>query len=155
MVNSSQLIYGGSMMILLNPTGQTSAGVQPAAFSTSAKLTVNLTDREVSSKDSGDWSEYLMSKFNWTASSDSLANLSGVTGTTLSLKEVYTAYVAKCAIYMAFASVCGTSPSWAICSSKVKFTGCAFINSMSVNADDNAQATYTIGLRGTGTLSIA
>jgi predicted secreted protein len=154
-VNTNQIVYGGDMMIFLNPTGTTSTGVQPAAFSTGAKLTVNLGTREISSKDSGDWSEFAGGKFDWDASSEHLMNLSGVTGTTLSTKEVYASFVAKSPVYLALASKTGTSPTWTISSTKVKLSGQALITSMDFNASNGETATYSISLKGTGVLSIA
>lgn len=150
--NNSNLIYGGDVMIFV---GTTSSGVQPCAFSTAAKLTVNLSTREVSSKDSDDWSEFLGSKFDWSLSTDTLMNLSGVTGTTMSTKELYTQFVLKVPVYIAFASKTGTSPSWTVATNKVKFTGQAIITSMDMDASNGNQGTVSISLKGTGILSVA
>ena len=154
MVNSTMVQYGGSMMVFLNPTGQTAAGALPAAFSTNAKITIALTDREISSKDSGDWSEFLGNKFNWNVTTDALLSLSGVTGSTLSTKKVYTAFVTKTPVYVAFSVTAGSTPSWTVAAGKLKFTGCALINSMDITAADNTEAVYTFGAKGTGALSI-
>jgi predicted secreted protein len=154
MVNSTQVVYGGSMMIFINPTGTTAAGALGAAFSTNAKITISLSDREISSKDSGDWSEFLGNKFSWTVTTDALLSLSGVTGSTLSTKKVFTAFVSKTPVYVAFSVTAGTSPSWTIATNKLKFTGTALINSMDLTAADNAEAVYTFAAKGTGALSI-
>jgi predicted secreted protein len=153
--NTSQIQYGGSIMLFYNPTGTTSNGAFPAAFSNSAKLTVNLGTREISSKDSGDWKEFAGSKFEWDASSENLMSLSGVTGTTLSMKQIYTAFVAKVPIFLAMATTTGTTPSWTMKSSNINLSGEAIITSMDLNASDNESATYSISLKGTGTLSIS
>ncbi len=151
--NQKFLVYGGDYMIFINPSGSTN--LQPCAFSTTAKLTVTLSTRDVSSKDSGDWNEYLGSKFDWDLTSDNLMNLSGVTGTTLSTKEVFQYFIAKQPVYIAFASKTGTSPSWTVSGSALKFTGQALITSMDMNAADKANGTYTIAMKGNGVLSIA
>ena len=154
MVNSNQLVYGGAVMIFVNPTGTTSTGALPSAFSTSAKLTINLSDREISSKDSGDWQEFAGNKFSWTMSTDALMSLSGVTGNTLSTKKVYNAFISKVPVYMSFASATGTAPSWTQATGKVKFSGQALITSMDFNAGDNTEGTYTFTSKGNGALAI-
>lgn len=153
-VNSTYLQYGGDLMIFLAPTS--GGTLQPAAFATSAKLTINLSVREVTSKDSGDWTDNLGGKFAWTMSSDHLLNFSS-TGTTLSTDEIYAYFLAKIPVSVAFASKSGTSPSWTVGSGtgKKKFTGQALITSMDVTAANNESATYTINLEGTGALAIA
>ena len=153
--NSNQIVYGGEIMIFLNPTGTTSNGSYPAAFSTSAKLTVNLGTREISSKDSGDWKEFAGAKFEWDANSEHLMSLAGLTGNTLSTKQVYTAFLTKTPIFLAMASTTGTSPSWTMASSKINLSGAALITSMDLNVSDNDNATYSISLKGSGTLSIS
>lgn len=156
MVNSPSIQSGGSMMIFLNNTGTTAAGAKPAAFSTNAKLTITLSDREISSKDSGDWSEFLGNKFSWIVTSDALMSISGITGNTLSTKQVYTAFTAKTPVYVAFSTVAGTSPSWTIAATgnRLKFTGIALITNMDLTATDNAEAVYIFSAKGTGTLSV-
>jgi predicted secreted protein len=154
-VNQSQIQYGGEMMIFVNPTGTTSNGSFPVAFATSAKLTVNLSTREISSKDSADWKEFAGGKFDWTASSEHLMSYTGLTGSTLSLKTVYTAFVAKSPIFIALATTTGTTPSWTMANSKINLSGQAMITAMDFNAPDNENGTYSISLQGTGTLSIS
>jgi predicted secreted protein len=154
MPNVSQVVFGGDAMIFINPTGSTANGAQPAALSTNAKLTTSLGTRQISSKDSvGDFNEYLGTTFDWTMSSDNLMNLSGVTGTTLSTKEVFTAYVAKKLVYVAFSVKTGTSPSWT--PTQIKMTGQGLIVGMDFNAPLTDSATYTISIKGSGVLAIS
>jgi predicted secreted protein len=154
MVNANQIVYGGTAMIFIS-TGTTNANLQPAAFSTAAKLTVNLGTREISSKDSADWSEFSGTKFDWDMSTDTLMNLSGVTGSTLSTKEIYAKFVAKQTVYVSFASATGTAPSWTKNTDAVNFTGQAIITNMSFDAPNYESATASIALKGTGVLAIA
>jgi predicted secreted protein len=134
-----------------------STGMKPLAFSTSAKLTVALDTREVSSKDSADWKEFLGAKFEWTVTSDSLYALSGDTnmnsGTTAA-DTLFALMVAKNQVSISFASKSGTSPVWTVNSSKARFTGSAIITNFDLTADDNASATYSITLKGSSTLSL-
>ena len=147
MVNSGQIVYGGTAMIFIDD--------EPAAFSTNASLTVNLGTREHSSKDSGNWSDFSGTKFDWNMTTDTLMNLTGVTGTTLSTYEIYTKFVAKSAVDVVFASATGTSPSWTSDSTNVNFTGEAIITSMSFNAPNYEDGSATISMKGTGELVAA
>lgn len=150
MPNENYLTYGGDLMIFINPSGGTK---QPIAFSTSAKLSVSMKSRDISSKDSGDWTAKAAGKFDWNASTDALANFQS-TGTTYSVEDLYGYMVAKCQVSMAFGVKCGTSPSWALCSSAKYFSGNAFITAMDLNAGDGETATYSVSFEGNGTLSI-
>lgn len=149
--NNANLVYGGDVMVFLS-TGST---LQPAAFSTNATLTINLSEREISSKDSGDWTEVQGGKFDWSMTTDALMNLAGVTGTTMSTKEVYQYFLGKVAVNVAFASKTGTSPSWTADATKINFTGKALITSMTLNASNSETGTYSISFKGTGALAIA
>lgn len=146
--DNSYIQYGGSMMIFLED--------EPMSFSTSAKLTVSLGTREISSKDSADWVSKSGTKFSWNMSSESLMNF-GTTGNTHSLDVLYTYMLAKTPVEVAFASSTGTSPSWTIDSGagKKKFTGLAIITSLDMNASDLESGSYSITLEGTDALTMA
>lgn len=150
MANNQFLSYGGDLMLFAH----SGASVQPLAFSTSSKLTVNLATREISSRDSGNWKESAAGKLDWSVSSDSLLSFSA-TGTTQSFEELYNYQINRCPVNIAFAHKTGTSPSWTVDSSKKKFTGCGFITSLDVNSQDNDNATYSVNIIGSGPLSIA
>ena len=145
MVNSNQIVYGGTAMIFID--------AEPAAFSTNASLTVNLGTREHSSKDSGDWSDFAGTRFDWEMSTDTLLNLTGVTGTTSSTLEIYTKFIAKSAVTVIFGTATGSSPSWTASTTALSFTGEAIITSMSFNAPNLEDGSATISLKGTGALT--
>lgn len=147
MANNDKLVYGGDLMIFLGENET------PAAFSTNATLTLNLSEREISSKDSGDYTEVVGGKFDWSMTTDALMNLTGITGT-LSTKEVLQYFLAKVPVEIIFGSKSGTTPSWTVDTSKVYFTGTALITSMSFNASNGETATYSVNFKGTGALSI-
>lgn len=148
MVNNDKLIYGGDLMLFM----ATGATVMPLAFSTSAKLSISMDTREISSKDStGDFKNYAAGKFGWSVSTDGLVNYTS-TGNTNSVNELYTMMINKQLVSIAFASKTGTSPSWTVDTSKTRYTGQALITSIDLNAGDNDNATYSINLQGTGAL---
>jgi len=151
MPNTNFLSYGGDLMLFTH----SGATVQALAFSTSAKLSISMKTREVTSKDStGDFAEKLPGKFDWNVSSDQLLNFSS-TGTTNSMDEVYNYFINKKLMNISFASKTGTSPSWTVDSGKKKFTGTAYITALDINAPDNDQATYSIQMEGTGVLTLS
>jgi predicted secreted protein len=152
MDNKEFLVYGGDMMLFVIPTSGTTK--QAIAFSTSAKLSVSSKARDVSSKDSGDWTAKEYGKFDWNMSTDQLANFVS-TGTTMSCDDLYQIYVSKQKVSVAFASKTGTSPSWTVDATKKSFTGTALITSFDLNAQDGETATYTISLDGDGPLVLA
>ena len=150
MSQTSALVYGGDLMLFAN----SGTSVQPLAFSTSAKLSVSMKTRDVSSKDSGDFLEKAAGKFEWSVSSDQLLNWS-TTGTTQSADEVYNYFICKKLMNVQFGSKTGTSPSYTVSGTAKKFTGCAYITSYDINSGDGETATYSINLEGTGALSIS
>lgn len=148
--NSEYVTYGGNMLIFAY-TGSTK---QPIALSTSAKLSISNKVREISSKDSGDWTSKEYGKFDWNMSSDALMNFQS-TGSTLSVDDLYTYMINKTKINVAFASKTGTSPNYTVDTSKKNFTGVALITSLDLIAGDGETATYSITLDGDGTLLLA
>ena len=151
MASIDKIVYGGSLMLFVAPTGST---VQPIAFSTSAKLAVSLKTREITSKDSGNWTEKAAGKMDWNVSSDALVNYVS-TGNTSSTDELFTALTNRTAIPISFAVATGSSPSWTVDSTKKKFTGTAIITSLDITGGDGDNATYSVSLEGTGVLTMA
>jgi predicted secreted protein len=151
MSQQSSLVYGGDMMLFL-ASGLTGT-VLPIAFSTSAKLDIILKTHETSSKDSGAAEEKQPNKYGWNVSSDALFAYSN-TGSTQTFAHLFSIFTARCPIKMAFAVKCGTSPSWSACASD-NFGGNIYLTSLSINAADNANVTYSMAGEGTGTLSFA
>lgn len=148
MVNNEYLVYGGDLMLFAS----SGATVAPLAFSQSAKLSISMDTREISSKDStGDFKDYASGKFGWTVSSDALVNFAA-TGTTNSVDDLYTMMINKTLVNIAFGQKTGTSPSWTVNTNKKRYTGQAYITSIDLNASDNDNATYSINLQGTGAL---
>jgi predicted secreted protein len=148
-VNQEYLSYGGDLMVFVG-SGQTKS---PIAFSTSAKLSVSMKTRDISSKDSGDWTEKAAGKFDWNASTDALTSFSA-TGTTHSVEDLYGCMIAKCPINLAFGKRCGTTPSWGLNTSSKYFSGSALITSMDLTASDQETSTYSVTFEGNGILSI-
>lgn len=149
MPSTNLISYGGDLMLFAH-TGST---VQPMAFSTSAKLSISNKLRDISSKDSGDWTERATGRFDWNVSADGLIAYAA-TGTTQSIDDLYGYMVAKLPINIVFAGKTGTSPSWTVNTTTKKFKGSAYIESIDLNSPDGETATYSISLQGTGALTM-
>ena len=78
-------------------------------------------------------------------------------GTTNTYSELFTAMSTRTPIDVVFATAAGTAPSWTISAvvGKTKFTGTGFITSLSMNAPDGDNATYSVSIEGTGALVMA
>ncbi len=148
--NNDKLVYGGDLMLFVG-TGTTK---NPLAFSQSAKLSVSMKTREISSKDSGQWTEKASGKYDWNCSTDGLLSFD-VTGATSSIDMVYELFLAGEDVSIVFASKTGTTPLWTVDSTKKSFTGTALITSLDINSGDGDNATYSISLEGTGQLTLS
>jgi len=128
----------------------------PIAFSTNAKLSIKLNTREISSKDSGYWTEKKAGRLDWNAGSDALYTevLTG-TATTTSVDELYALMIARTPITMVFGAATGTAGAQTNDATKKKYTGTALITSLDINAPDGETTTYTIALEGTAALVCA
>lgn len=149
--DNKKILYGGDLMIFIG----TGATTEPFAFSTSAKLDISLKTLEISSKDSGYWTSIAAGKFTWNISTDGLMSYTLTSGNTNSVDELWTMMLTRTVVNVVFAAKTGTSPSWTIDSSKKKFSGTALITSLSLNANDNEMATYSITLEGSEELTMA
>jgi len=110
-METTKLAYGGDMMLFVGG----STDKLPIAFSTSAKMEVKLSTRDISSKDSGYWKEKLGGRLEWSASTDALYTEALVTSTGISsYDELYTLMIARTPINLVFAATSGTAPIWTV-----------------------------------------
>ena len=147
--NTSALVYGGDFMLFL--ASSTGATQVPIAFSTSAKLTINMKTREASSKDSGNWVDKLPGKLDWNVSTDALYSDGTLTGSS-GYQTLYGYMVARSGMTMAFAQKSGTTQQWALDGSKNYFHGTVYITSLDVSSPDGEQVTFTMSAEGSGEL---
>jgi predicted secreted protein len=153
-LDTSKIQYGGDLMLFTTLSGTTA---QPIAFSSAAKLDVTMKTRDIGSKDSGYWDEKAAGKLSWNMSTDALMADSNLGDITAVYSELYTSMIARLPITVAFATATGTAPAWTISAvaGKKKFSGLAYITSLSLNAPDGDNASYSISLEGTGALTMA
>ena len=137
--------YGGDIMIFVASA--------PIAFSTNAKLSVSTKTRDISNKDSSNWTEKKSGRFDWNCSSDAFNNYA-TSGTTQSVDDLYLLFSGGSAVAITFASKSGTSPSWTANTGIKYFSGNAIITSFEINSPDAETPTYTISMEGTGALNL-
>jgi predicted secreted protein len=155
--DNGPLSYGGDLGIFVIPTTGTTKLF--LAYSTNAKLTISNKSRDVSSKDSGLFTNKEYGRYDWTMSSDQLFALtatgSTLTGNTTSADAIFGFMLAQQKVYVAFASKSGVSPSWTINAAKKSFTGTALITKFDLTSKDGDTPTFTIDLEGDGQLTFA
>lgn len=145
----NKIVYGGSMMLFVT-SGSTK---YPIGFSTSAKLDLTMDVRDISSKDSGYWKEKAAGKWDWNASTEGLMAYS-LTATTLDVQDLYNFMLERTLVTVTFGIASGSTPSWQLDTGSKYFQGTAYITSLSLNAPDGDNATYSISLDGSGSLTI-
>ncbi|MGI6338906.1 MAG: hypothetical protein ACOXZV_05940 [Bacteroidales bacterium] len=148
MINGNAIPYAGSVMFFI----QSGATKYPAAFSTDAKLSVSTKVREVTSKDSGQWTDRCSGRFDFNGSTSGLLNFSP-TGSTYGVEDIYACFLAGNPVSFSFGVACGTSPSWQLNTGKKYFYGQVIIENMEISAglDDGS---YSANFLGTGALCI-
>ncbi len=146
---NSKIVYGGSMMIFIT----SGATTNPVAFSTSAKLDLTMDIREISSKDSGIWKEKAGGKWDWKADTEGLMAFS-LSATTWDVEDLFAIMIERNPVSVTFGIASGTTPGWELNTGEKYFSGSAIITSLSMNAPDNDNATYSISLEGASALTI-
>lgn len=93
---------------------------------------------------------------SWSASSDALM-CDALTGNSNTYADLFTAMTGRTPVDIVFATVAGTAPEYTVSAvvGKTKFSGTGFITSLSMNAPDGDNATYSISFEGTGALVMA
>ena len=148
-VENDKIVYGGNLMLFLGETTKL-----PVAFSTDAKLDIQLQTREISSKDSGKWEESAGNKLSWTSSTDALYAEDLTSVGVNAVEELYALMIERKPVDFAFGVTTGTAPEWTMDATKKNFTGKVIITGLSLNAPDGDSATYSLSLKGTGALTM-
>ena len=79
---------------------------------------------------------------------------SNIVSTSNTYSDLYTAMLTRVPLTLVFATATGTSPDFtaSAVAGKTKFTGSGFITSLSMNAPDGDNASYSVSFEGTGAL---
>lgn len=138
-------IEGKDLMIFYGTTTK-----KACALANELKLTINHATKEISSKDSGIWTDLAKGKLKWTASSGGLV---AYDANAQSYEFLYDAMILREPVTLTFAIASGSAGAWTVDSTKDTYIGQAFIESLDLNAPDADNASYTISLSGTGALT--
>jgi TP901-1 family phage major tail protein len=144
----AQVIRGTDLMLFVKGTGSTYESI---AFATSCQLSVNATTLETSSKDSGKWTSKQASKLNWTVTTDNLYS-------TLEFSKLLIKMIARQELDAHFTVATNADsdsgmPSGGWTPATYGQKGKVVITSLTANAPDNENATFSVTLEGTGQLA--
>ena len=146
---ANKILRGNDLMIFKDTTGAGTA-YKALAFSTSCQLSLTGNTLETSSKDGGKWTSKAVSKLSWSLTTDNLYSVED-------FNALVNSWISREELTVAFA-VCTNADSdtglpadgWKIGGG---YTGKVVITSITANAPDNDNATYSVTLEGTGALS--
>lgn len=142
------VIFGTDLM-LFRHNGEKATALGAA---TSCKLDVSVATLETSSKDSGKWVEKQAGKISWTASSENLCIFG-------EYRQLYEIMITRQPIEIEFSTVANASvdgvPVGGWTSKADGLKGNAIITSISLNAPDGDNATYSVSFEGVGALQEA
>ena len=128
---ANKILRGNDLMIFKDTTGAGTA-YKALAFSTSCQLSLTGNTLETSSKDGGKWTSKAVSKLSWSLTTDNLYSVED-------FNALVNSWISREELTVAFA-VCTNA-------------GKVVITSITANAPDNDNATYSVTLEGTGALS--
>ena len=117
------------------------------AYATSASISMNHNLRDTSTKDSGGWRDQLEGQRDWEVSVEGMlifTNLDGTAVTGLTANELYSSYIyARTQFELKFSTeVTGD----------IKWTGQAFLTSLSADTPNEDSSTWSGSFSGTGEL---
>lgn len=120
------------------------------AYSTNATININHSPRSTTNKESGGWEENMEGLRNWDVSVDALYAWMQPDGNPISnetLSEIFTAYMETRAKFGLTFGVTTTNQN------DTKYSGDAWLTSISLTAPLEDTATFSASFQGTGTLT--
>lgn len=126
------------------------AGTTKVAYATSASITMNHNLRDTSTKDSSGWRDQLEGQRDWEVSVEGMlifTNLDGTAITGLTMNELYTSYIAtRDSFTLKFSTEV---------SGDIKWSGTAFLTSLSADTPNEDSSTWSGSFSGSGALTQA
>lgn len=138
-------IEGKDLMVFYGTTTK-----KACALANELTLTVTHSSKEISSKDSGFWTDLAKGKLKWNAGSGGLMTLDA---NTQSFEYLFDAIISRELVTLTFALASGTAPAWTADTTKDIYVGQAFIDDLSLNAPVDGEVTYTVKFSGSGALT--
>ena len=125
------------------------AGATKIAYATSASISMNHNLRDTSTKDSGGWRDQLEGQRDWECSVEGMLIFEEAGGAIagLTMDELYTAYIATRTVLTLKFSTEETGD--------IKWSGQAFLTSLSADTPNEDSSTWSGSFSGTGVLTQA
>lgn len=155
MAFTNNVINGGDILLYIGSSAVPGTADQLIGCATTHSIEITNAVREVSCKGSGDWTSAEYGRFSWSISIDALVNLSDMTASDIShYQELVTLMLNKTIIavrseYDQDANGDGVGDG----TDTYTLSGEAIITSISKNASDNENASYSVQLQGRGELT--
>ena len=147
----NNVIKGSDLMLFTKST--TGSTYTSLANATNHSLTINAASLETSSKDSGKWTTKQTTKLDWSISTDNLYSTDTING----YQKLFDIMVSREPLEVAFALKSDissdTAPVGGWLASTGGYSGKAVITSLTLNASDGDNATYSCTLEGSGALN--
>ena len=126
------------------------AGTTKIAYASSASISMNHNLRDTSTKDSGGWRDQLEGQRDWEVSVEGMlifTNLDGSAISGLTMDELYTSYIAtRDSFTLKFSTEVSGDYKW---------TGTAFLTSLSADTPNEDSSTWSASFSGSGVLTQA
>lgn len=151
---ANQALLGNNLMIFTATTSGAASGYTAIACATSCSVSISRDVIEVSSKDSGQWTNNLTARISWEMSSDNVFTLENYSGLTSLMFD-------GSPIYVVFGEVSGDTlgqmPKVATEGQKPLttssyYSGKGYITSIEASAGDGESATFSLTITGDGEL---
>lgn len=147
---NSKIIKGGDLM-LFDSTGKS------YAFATNHTLTITAETTDTSSKDHGMWNSIEISKYSWEITSENLFTQDGYSAMfdkMIGGTEVTVVFGTKTDVQGKNVAD-GDLANWSLNTTGGFYKGSAYITSLTANANNGENATYSITLTGKGKIEKA
>lgn len=147
MADQNRVIKGQNLRVFV--------GDKCVAFATSCLLHVSANLEDTSTKDStGSWDEQEIVGKSWSMSVDALYNAGGTDTTGLNAQEMLDLLLAGQQVQVRFCVTGGSQNRQSLTetSSMAEYDGSAWINDLSVTAENKSNASYSASLTGNGAL---
>ena len=119
------------------------------AYAQSGTLNVNMSNRDISNKESAGWAEAMEGARNWDVSVDGAYAWQDASGSALSngADDLLNTYIiTRTSVVIKFGSVVATTGN-------INYSGTAWLTAFSVSAPTEDTATYSLSFTGSGELS--
>lgn len=151
-MGKSNVVNGKDLMLF----AELNSKISTIALSTSCKLSVSGETLDTASKDSGKWTEKIMKKLSYSASSENCFSAdNAINGYDALLEAMITMKPIKMKIGIPSNSDADELPEGGWLEPNTSYEGMVLITSVELNAPDGDKATFSVSFEGSGALKKA